>query len=174
MFKKWTHALPAVLALMAATAISPTSLAQAQWPTKPVTYVVPFAVGGNTDTLARIIGQKLSPALGQPVVIENKPGAGGNIGSDFVAKAKPDGYTILGGTISSHAINASVYPNMPYDPVKSFEPVILLGSNPLVLAVNANTPYKSLKELLDAAKAKPGQLAFASPGSGTSPHLAGE
>jgi tripartite-type tricarboxylate transporter receptor subunit TctC len=137
-------------------------------------YVVPFAPGGNTDTLARLLNQKLAATLGQPVVIENKPGAGGNIGSDFVAKAKPDGYTILGGTISSHAINPSVYPNMPYDAVKSFEPVILLGSNPLVFAVNASTPYKSLKEVLDAAKAKPGQLAFASPGPGTSPHLAGE
>ena len=148
--------------------------AQPAWPTKPIVYVVPFAVGGNTDTLARLISQKLSVALGQPVVIENKPGAGGNIGSDFVAKAKPDGYTILGGTISSHAINASVYQNMPYDVVKSFEPVILLGSNPLVFAVNANTPYKTLKEVLDAARAKPGQLSFVSPGAGTSPHLAGE
>ncbi len=148
--------------------------AQAAWPSKPIVYVVPFAVGGNTDTLARLIGQKLSAALGQPVVIENKPGAGGNVGSDFVAKSKPDGYTILGGTISSHAINASVYPNMPYDPVKSFEPVILLGSNPLVFAVGASQPYKTLKEVLDAAKAKPGQLSFASPGPGTSPHLAGE
>ena len=151
-----------------------TSHAQSTWPTRPITYVVPFAVGGNTDTLARLLSQKLAVALGQPIVIENKPGAGGNIGSDFVAKAKPDGYTILGGTISSHAINASVYPNMPYDAVKSFEPVILLGSNPLVFAVNAGTPYKTLKEVLDAARAKPGQLAFASPGPGTSPHLAGE
>ncbi len=148
--------------------------AQPAWPAKPIVYVVPFAVGGNTDTLARLISQKLAVALGQPVVIENKPGAGGNIGSDFVAKAKPDGYTILGGTISSHAINASVYQNMPYDVVKSFEPVILLGSNPLVFAVNASTPYKTLKEVLDAAHAKPGQLSFVSPGPGTSPHLAGE
>ena len=150
------------------------ALAQAAWPTKPVVYVVPFAPGGNTDAFARLLNQKLGAALGQPVVIENKPGAGGNVGSDFVAKASPDGYTILGGTISSHAINVSVYPNMPYDPVKSFEPVILLGSNPLVFAVSATTPYKTLKEVLDAARAKPGQLAFASPGSGTSPHLAGE
>src|ERR1043166_8421212 len=95
--------------------------AQAPWPSKPIVYVVPFAVGCNTDTLARVIGPKLSAALGQPVVIENKPGAGGNIGSDYVAKAKPDGYTILGGTISSHAINPSVYPHRPYDAVKSFE-----------------------------------------------------
>jgi tripartite-type tricarboxylate transporter receptor subunit TctC len=165
-----------ILAMACASFAGAAGSAQAQgaWPTKPIVYVVPFAVGGNTDTLARLLGQKLAAALGQPIVIENKPGAGGNIGSDFVAKSKPDGYTILGGTISSHAINASVYPNMPYDPVKSFEPVILLGSNPLVFAVNASTPYKSLKEVLDAAKAKPGELAFASPGPGTSPHLAGE
>src|SRR5581483_10388858 len=131
-------------------------------------------VGGNTDTLARVIGPKLSTALGQPVVIENKPGAGGNIGSHFVAKAKPDGYTILGGTISSHAINPSVYPSMPYDAVKSFEPVILIGSSPLVLVAGAETPYKSLKDVIAAAKAKPGALHFASPGPGTSPHMAGE
>ena len=158
---------------LSAVAAAP-ALAQAAWPTKPVVYVVPFAPGGNTDAFARLLNQKLGAALGQPVVIENKPGAGGNVGSDYVAKAAPDGYTILGGTISSHAINVSVYPSMPYDPVKSFEPVILLGSNPLVFAVSATTPYKTLKEVLDAARAKPGQLAFASPGNGTSPHLAGE
>lgn len=161
-----------VLAIL--TGIGLPVAAQTPWPTKPITYVVPFAPGGNTDTLARLIGQKLSVALGQPVVIDNKPGAGGNIGSDFVAKAKPDGYTILGGTISSHAINPSIYPKMPYDAVKSFEPVILIGSGPLVLAVGANTPYKSLQDVIAAAKAKPGDIAFASAGNGTSPHLAGE
>src|SRR6187401_2560994 len=140
MLRKWIAASAGLLAFTTLCAVSSPILAQADWPNKAITYVVPFAVGGNTDTLARLIGQKLSPALGQPVIIENKPGAGGNIGSDFVAKAKPDGYTILGGTISSHAINPSVYPNMPYDAVKSFEPVILLGSNPLVFAVNASTP----------------------------------
>jgi tripartite-type tricarboxylate transporter receptor subunit TctC len=162
------------LAIAALAVVATAATAQGNWPNKAITYVVPFAVGGNTDTLARIIGQKLSPVLGQPVVIENKPGAGGNIGSDFVAKAKPDGYTILGGTISSHAINPSVYPNMPYDAVKSFEPVILLGSSPLVLCVGAATPYKTLQELIAAAKAKPGAITFASAGNGTSPHLAGE
>ena len=121
-----------------------------------------------------MIAQKLSAALGQPVVIDNKPGAGGNIGSDFVAKAKPDGHTILGGTISSHAINASVYPKLPYDVVKSFEPVILLGTSPLVLVTGAAQPYKSLQDVIAAAKAKPGDLTFASAGGGTSPHLAGE
>ena len=154
--------------------VSLPAAAQAPWPSKPIIYVVPFAPGGNTDTLARLIGQKLPAALGQPVVVENKPGAGGNIGSDFVAKATPDGHTILGGTISSHAINPSVYPKMPYDAVKSFEPIIMIGSSPLVLAVNANTPYKTLQDVIAAAKAKPGQVAFASAGNGTSPHLAGE
>ena len=144
------------------------------WPTKRITYVVPFAPGGNTDTLARIISEKLTGTLGQPVIVDNKPGAGGNIGSDFVAKAKPDGYTILGGTISSHAINSSIYPKMPYDATKDFEPITLIASSPLVLAVPANSPYKTAKDLLAAAKAKPGDLTFASAGTGTSPHLAGE
>ena len=165
--KKWTAA--------AMMAVVPTlALAADAWPNKPITYVVPFAPGGNTDTLARIIGPKVSAALGQPVVVENKPGAGGNIGSDFVAKAKPDGYTILGGTISSHAINASMYPSMPYDPIKNFEPITVRGQAPLLLVVPADSPYKTLKDLLDAAKAKPGALSFASAGNGTSPHLAGE
>jgi tripartite-type tricarboxylate transporter receptor subunit TctC len=164
---KWIAAL--------AIAVVPTlAVAADAWPSKPITYVVPFAPGGNTDTLARIIGPKLSTAVGQPVVVENKPGAGGNIGSDFVSKAKPDGYTILGGTISSHAINASMYPNMPYDPIKNFEPITVLGQAPLILVVPVDSPYKTVKDLLDAAKAKPGSLSFASAGNGTSPHLAGE
>jgi tripartite-type tricarboxylate transporter receptor subunit TctC len=167
-----TRTLAIVGALLAGITLP--AAAQAPWPSKAVTYVVPFAPGGNTDTLARLISTKLSTALGQPVVVENKPGAGGNIGSDFVAKATPDGHTILGGTISSHAINQSVYPKMPYDAVKSFEPIIMIGSSPLVLVVNANTPYKTLQDVIAAAKAKPGTLTFASAGNGTSPHLAGE
>jgi tripartite-type tricarboxylate transporter receptor subunit TctC len=148
--------------------------AQENWPTKPITYVVPFAAGGTTDTLARIIGQKLSTALGQPVVVDNKPGAGGNIGSDFVAKAAPDGYTILGGTISSHSINPSLYPKMPYDAVKSFAPITLIGTNPLVLIVPPTSSIMTLKDLIAQAKAKPGSVTFASAGNGTSQHLAGE
>ena len=135
---------------------------------------MPFAPGGNTDTLVRLIGNKLSTTLGQPVIVENKPGAGGNVGSDFVAKAKPDGYTFLGGTISSHAINPSLYDKMPYDAVKSFEPVILLGTAPLVLVVNAASPYKTAADLIAAAKAKPGDIAFATAGNGTSTHIGGE
>ena len=148
--------------------------AQDKWPSRPITYVVPFAAGGTTDVLARVIGNKLGPVLGTSVVVENKPGAGGNIGSDFVAKAAPDGYTILGGTISSHAINVSLYPNMPYDPIKSFSPVTLIGTLPNVLVVNADSPYQSLQEVISAAKAQSEKLTFGSSGNGTSQHLSGE
>src|SRR5258706_5515329 len=165
--------ITAACAVAALSGVASNAIAQA-WPVKPVTYVVPFAPGGNTDTLARIIGPKLSAAIGQPVVIDNRPGAGGNIGSAYVSKAAPDGYTILGGTISSHAINQSIYPRMPYDSMKSFEPIIMIGSAPLVVVVRSDSPYKTLKDLLAAAKAKPGELTFASAGTGTSPHLAGE
>lgn len=144
------------------------------WPAKPITYVVPFAAGGTTDLLGRLIGQRLSQALGQSVVIENRAGAGGNIGSDYVAKAAPDGYTILGGTISSHAINVSLYPKMPYDPVRNFQPVTLIGTLPNVLVVNASSPWKSVQDVIAAAKARPGSINFGSSGNGTSQHLAAE
>ena len=133
-----TWGIACIFAMLASLVLP--AAAQAPWPTKPITFVVPFAPGGNTDTLARLIGQKLSPVLGQPIVVENKPGAGGNVGSGFVAKAKPDGYTILGGTISSHAINASVYPDLPYDVVKSLDPFILIGNGKLVLVTRESTP----------------------------------
>jgi len=133
---------------------------------------VPFPPGGNTDTLARMIAPALSTALGTPVVIDNKAGAGGSVGSGLAARAAPDGYTMLGGTISSHAINVSLYAKLDYDPLKSFEPVAMLGSGPLVLAVNASSPYKTLNDVLAASKAKAGGLSSASPGVGTSPHMA--
>lgn len=155
-------------------ALTAPAFAQDKWPSKPITYVVPFPAGGTTDILARVIAQKLGPALGTTVIVENRAGAGGNIGSDFVAKAAPDGYTILGGTISSHAINVSLYPKLPYDPVKSFAPVALIGTNANVLVVSASSPYKSVKDLITAAKAKPGSISFASAGNGTSQHLSGE
>ncbi|MEO7252810.1 MAG: tripartite tricarboxylate transporter substrate binding protein [Casimicrobium sp.] len=151
-----------------------TAAAQDKWPSKPITYVVPFPAGGTTDILARIISQKLGPALGTTVIVENRAGAGGNIGADYVAKAAPDGYTILGGTISSHAINVSLYPKLPYDPVKSFAPIALIGTNANVLVVGAASPYKTVQELTAAAKAKPGSISFASAGNGTSQHLSGE
>ena len=149
------------------------AVAQGNWPTgKAITYVVPFPPGGNTDTLARLIAPSLSTALGTPVVIDNKGGAGGSVGSGLAARAAPDGYTILGGTISSHAINVSLYAKLDYDPIKSFEPVAMLGSGPLVLAVNTSSPYKTLNDVLAASKAKAGGLSSASPGVGTSPHMA--
>lgn len=163
----------AAIATVAAAFAQPV-LAQDKWPSKAITYVVPFAAGGTTDVLARLIGQRLSTALGVPVVIENKAGAGGNVGSDFVAKAAPDGYTILGGTISSHAINVSLYAKMPYDPIKNFQPLHLIGTLPNVLIVNANSPYKTVAEVIAAAKAKPETISFASAGNGTSQHLSGE
>lgn len=171
--KKFFVALTCVTTL-AASGLSANATAQEKWPNKVITYVVPFAAGGATDILARLISNKLGPALGTNVIVENKPGAGGNIGSDFVAKATPDGHVILGGTISSHAINTSLYSNMPYDPVKSFEPVTLIGTLPNVLVVNANSPYKTVQDVIDAAKKKSDAVSFGSSGNGTSQHLSGE
>ncbi len=149
------------------------AMAQGSWPTgKAITYVVPFAPGGNTDTLARLIAQPLGAALGTPMVIDNKGGAGGSVGSAIAARAPADGYTIMGGTISSHAINVSLYAKIDYDPVKSFTPVAMLGSGPLVLVVPASSPYKTLNDVLAGSKAKSGGLSSASPGTGTSPHMA--
>jgi tripartite-type tricarboxylate transporter receptor subunit TctC len=140
------------------------------WPSKPIVYIVPFPAGGTTDILARLIAQKLGPALGTSIIIENKGGAGGSVGSEVASRAAPDGYTIVGGTISSHAINVSLYPRIGYDPVTSFEPIALIGTNPTVLVVNQASPYKTLAEVIAAAKAGK-HLTAASAGSGTSQHL---
>jgi len=149
--------------------------AQGTWPTgKTISYVVPFAAGGTTDTLGRLIGQQLGPVLGTTVVVENKGGAAGSVGSEAAARAAPDGYTLLGGTVSSHAINISLYPKLGYDPIKSFSPVTLIGTNPVVLVVAANSPYKTLKDVLAGAKGKQGGLSSASAGTGSSQHLAVE
>jgi tripartite-type tricarboxylate transporter receptor subunit TctC len=148
------------------------AFAQGQWPTgKAITYLVPFPAGGTTDVLGRLISQKLGPALGTSVVIDNKGGAGGSVGSEIASRAAPDGYTMLGGTISSHAINVSLYPKIGYDPQKSFAPVTLIGTNPVVLVVNQASPYKTLKDVLEASKTKSGGLSSASAGTGTSQHL---
>jgi tripartite-type tricarboxylate transporter receptor subunit TctC len=141
------------------------------WPSKPIRYIVPFPPGGSTDTLARLLQADLSKALGVSVVIEHKPGAGGAVGSDHVAKSPADGYTILGGTISTHAINASLYKNLPYDPVKDFVPITQLVSMPNVLVVPHNFPAKTGAEFIQYAKQKKGPLACASAGNGTSQHL---
>jgi tripartite-type tricarboxylate transporter receptor subunit TctC len=154
-------------------AISTSTFAQT-WPAKPIKWIVPFAPGGTTDILARTIGEKLTDALGQPIIVENKPGAGGGVGAEFTAKAPPDGYTIMGGTISTHAINASLYKTLPYDPVKDFAPITLIARVPNMLVVNPDIPAKNVAELITLLKANPGKYSFASSGNGTSQHLSGE
>ena len=151
-----------------------TSVFAQTWPAKPIKWIVPFAPGGTTDILARTIGEKLTAALGQPVIVENKPGAGGGVGADFTAKALADGYTIMGGTISTHAINASLYKGLPYDPVKDFVPITLIARVPNMLVVNPDIPAKNVTELITLLKANPGKYSFASSGNGTSQHLSGE
>jgi len=163
---RWIAAI--ALALLA-------TLANAQaWPSKPIKWVVPFAPGGTTDILARTVGEKLALALGQPVIIENKPGAGGGVGAEFTAKSAPDGYTIMGGTISTHAINASLYKSLPYDPLKDFVAITLIARVPNMLVINPSVPAKDVKELIALLKANPGKYSFASSGNGTSQHLSGE
>ena len=157
-----------------AAAAAPMGVQAQAWPSKPIKYVVPFAPGGTTDILARTVGEKLSIALGQPVVVENKPGAGGGVGADFTAKAAPDGYTIMGGTISTHAINASLYSNLPYDPVKDFAAITLIARVPNLLVINPDIKAKNVAELIALMKANPGKFTFASSGNGTSQHLSGE
>ena len=153
----------------------PAAFAQSSnnWPTgKAITYLVPFPAGGTTDVLGRLIAQKLGPVLGTSVIIDNKGGAGGSVGSEVGSRAAPDGFTLVGGTVSSHAINVSLYPKIGYDPIKSFAPVTLIGTNPVVLVVSQSSPYKTLKEVVAASKAKSGGLSSASAGTGTSQHLA--
>lgn len=149
-------------------------VALAQYPNKPIKMVVPFPAGGTTDIMARAMAAELQKSFGQAVVVENKAGAGGNIGSDFVAKAAPDGYTLLMGTVGTHAINVTLYPKMPYDAVRDFAPVSLVAAVPNVLAAAPTLPINSVRELIDAAKKDPNKITFASSGSGTSIHLSGE
>lgn len=161
-------------AALAAFALLVSSGASAQpYPTRTVRMVVPFAPGGATDIIARIVAQKLADRLGQGVVVENKPGAGTTIGNAEVAKAKPDGYTFLFAP-TPFVISQVVYPTLPYDPQKDFAPVSLLATSPFILVVNAAFPAKSTAELVALAKVKPGTIAFASAGNGTVPHLSGE
>ncbi len=145
------------------------------FPQKPLRLVVPFPPGGPLDTVGRAIAQKLTEAWGQSVVVDNRPGAGGNIGADLVAKAAPDGYTVVMGALSTHAVNPSLYPKMPYDAVvKDFAPITLVAVTPNVLVVNPALPVNSVRELVAYAKAHPGKLAFGSGSSGSAGHLAGE
>jgi tripartite-type tricarboxylate transporter receptor subunit TctC len=157
-----------------AAAIVATSLVHAQaWPSKPVRLVVPFAPGGATDIIGRLIAQKLGERLGQPVVVENKPGAGTTIGNALVAKAAPDGYTLLFAP-TPFVITQALYPSLPYDAAKEFAPVSLLAVSPFILVVNDALPARNVTELVALARANPGKLTFCSAGSGSVPHLSGE
>jgi tripartite-type tricarboxylate transporter receptor subunit TctC len=148
---------------------------QAQpYPSKPIRYIVPFAPGGTTDILGRMVAAGLSSSLGQPVVVENKPGQAGSIGSAELARAAPDGYTLGGGTISSHAINATLYPKLAYDPLKDFAPITMLATLPNMLIVHPSLNVNSVQELVAALKANPNKYSFGSAGNGTSQHISGE
>lgn len=164
----------ALLGLVATTALAACPFAFAQkYPDKPIRLVVPFAAGGGTDILARDLAPRLSDALGQQVIVDNRGGAGGNIGSDIVAKAPADGYTILFGS-NTLSINASLYKNLPFDTMKAFAPIGMVATAPMVLVVHADSPYKTVPDLVNAAKAKPGTLNWSGPGLGTPHHLAEE
>src|SRR5262245_30918696 len=167
------QALSAALGGAAGAALLPRAPWAQTYPTKPVHIIVPFPAGGPTDVVARLIGAKLSEKLGQQFVIENQGGAAGNIGMANAAKATPDGYTILF-VSSSYVVNPSLYARIPYDPDKDFIPVTIAGDSPNVLVVNPSLPANSVKELVDLIKANPGKYSFASAGTGTTPHLAGE
>ena len=158
---------------MAAVAFSGAGLAQS-YPSKPIKIVVPFAVGGIADTFARVLAQKVQDAWGQPVVVENKPGAGGNIGADLVAKSPPDGYTLVMGSIGTHAVNPHLVKSMPYDAQKDFVPIAHVLDAEGLLVVNPSLPVKTVPELIAHLKAHPGQVSYASAGVGTASHLAGE
>ena len=144
------------------------------YPAKPVRVIVAFSAGGTTDILARAIGQKLTQAMGQQFIVDNRPGAGGTIGTDMVAKSPPDGYTLLIGSTSSIAVNVSLYAKLPYDPVRDLTPVMQVATGAFVIAVHPSLPVANVRELIALAKSRPGQLNFGSSGNGTSLHLAAE
>jgi tripartite-type tricarboxylate transporter receptor subunit TctC len=163
-----------LLGALALAAAAVTPAAAADYPDKPIRLVVPFPAGGGADTLARLIMPKVGQVLGQPIVIDNKPGAGGNVGAELVARAAPDGYTLLYGTNGTHAINPSLYGNLRFDPVKDFAPVSRMTAIAAMLFVTPALPATSVKELIQYAKANPRKVNFASAGNGTTSHLAGE
>jgi len=149
-------------------------VAAQSYPAKPIRIIVPFPAGGIADLFGRVIGQKFSESWGQPVVVDNRPGAGGNIGAEIVAKSPPDGYTLVTGSIGTHAVNVSLFSKLPYDPIRDFAPVSLIMEAEGLLVVHPSVPAKTVKELIALARSRPGQLSYASAGHGTAAHLAGE
>ena len=173
-FRRSSHTMirRTLVALALAAAAAVPALAQ-EYPTKPIKMIVPFPPAGGTDIMARVVAQKVGDMNKWNVVVENKPGAGGNIGVDAAAKSQPDGYTLVMGQTSNLAINPTLFKDLPYDPVKDLAPIALVGSGPIALAVRADSPLKTLADLIAAAKAKPGAISMASPGNGTVAHLSG-
>ena len=172
-FKNLVCATCALLGLATGGPASTAIAADEEYPSKPIRFVVPFAAGGGTDALTRIVGQKLADAMGRPIVVDNRPGAAGAVGADIVAKAGPDGYTLMM-ILSSHVINPSLYKKLPYDTINDFSPVILVNAAPRILVINPAVPAGNLKEFIAYAKANPGRLNYASGGSGTLAQLAAE
>jgi tripartite-type tricarboxylate transporter receptor subunit TctC len=177
-FKPFSRLAAVLCAGVAIFSVATAALAQGAWPSKPVKIVVPFAPGGTTDLLARALAPELSRAFGQSFIVDNRPGAGGNLGADLVAKSAADGYTLLMGTVGTHGINKSLYSKLPFDPQKDFAPVTLVAGVPNVMVMNAEKAralrITNVLEFITYAKAHPGQLNMASSGNGTSIHLAGE
>ena len=165
--------LPYAAAMIALTLAGSAAAAQG-YPTRPIRFIVPFPPGGGNDIMARVVGQKLTESFGVQVVIDNRAGAGGNIGAETAARAVPDGYTLFLGGVGSHGINPVMQTKLPYDPVKDFAPISLIASAPLLVVVNPAVPVKSIGELIQLAKSRPGQLNFASSGTGTIGHLSAE
>ena len=173
MLKKLLAPLALVMITLTVAGNASAQASAQNFPNKPIHIIVTFTSGGAPDIIARLIGERMSADWGQPVIIDNKPGAGGNIGADFVAKSAPDGYNIVVGTVGTHSINGALYPKMPYDMVKDFSPITLLATTPNMLVVHNDVPAKNLKEFIELGK-KEGKMSFASSGSGTSIHVSGE
>jgi len=164
-----------IIAFAAAALLGGLRSAQAQtWPAKPVRLIVPFTPGGGNDTIARLVGQKLSASLGQQVIVDNRAGAGGTIGAEAAARSAPDGYTMFLAGVATHGINPNLRKKLPYDPVKDFQPVSLIASAPLIVVVHPSLPVRTTRDLVALAKAKPGQVTYASNGAGGSSHMAVE
>jgi tripartite-type tricarboxylate transporter receptor subunit TctC len=163
-----------VAAVLAALALADAASAQGAYPTKPIRMIVPFPPGGGTDILSRLVANKLTESAGWQIVVDNRGGAGGNIGLDAAAKAAPDGYTMVMGQTSNLTINPSLYSKLPYDSLRDFTPVSVVASSPIAFMVMAKAPYRTLKDLIAAGKAKPGEVTFATTGNGTVGHLTGE
>ena len=161
-----------VFAAALAASLVPAAVLGQAYPSKPIRLIVPFAAGGGNDNVARLVGKRLSDSLGQQLVIDNRPGAGGVLGAELAAKAAPDGYTLFLGGVASHAVNPNLNDRLPYDPIRDFAPVVLLASAPLVLVVHPSVPADSVKAFVALARSKPGQLNYASNGNGSSSHLA--